>query len=130
MITDTIAPTIIKGGNKVNVISPSAEVTLDIRTLPRHDRDFIYRTLKKIIGKKLFKELELRPISDVESTTSPINTEFYPILLETTQEIYPGANFVPILDVAGTDMKFHRKKGVPCYGFCLMLKDPDLPMLI
>jgi len=126
MITDTIAPTIIRGGNKVNVISPTAELTLDIRTLPDHNRDFIYKTLEKIIGKKLFKELELTPISEIESTTSPINTEFYPILLETTQEIYPGANFVPILDVAGTDMKFHRKKGVPCYGFCLMLKDPDL----
>ena len=89
-------------------------------------KDFIYKSLKKIIGKKLFNELELTAVSEVESTTSPINTEFYPILLETTQEIYPGANFVPILDVAGTDMKFHRKKGVPCYGFCLMLKDPDL----
>ena len=126
MITDTIAPTIIKGGYKVNVISPSAEVTLDIRTLPGHDRDFIYKTLKKIIGKKLFNELDLIPVSEVESTTSPLNTKFYPVLLETTQEIYPGANFVPILDVAGTDMKFHRDKGVPCYGFCLMLKDPDL----
>ena len=71
---DTIAPTIIKGGSKINVISPTAEVSLDIRTLPEHDRDFIYKTLRKIIGKKLFKELELIPISEVESTTSPVNT--------------------------------------------------------
>lgn len=126
MITDTIAPTIIKGGSKINVISPSAEVSLDIRTLPGHDCDFIYKTLEKIIGKKLFKELELIPVSEVESTTSTIDTDFYQTLLETAQEIYPGANFVPILDVAGTDMKFHRDKDVPCYGFCFMLKDPDL----
>ncbi|MHA1490529.1 MAG: M20/M25/M40 family metallo-hydrolase [Promethearchaeota archaeon] len=126
MITDTIVPTIIKGGFKENVISPNAELTLDIRVLPGHDHDFIYKTLKKIIGKKLFSELELTPIDEVEATTSPINTSFGQELLETTREIYPGAKLVPIFDVGGTDMKFLRKKGIPCYGFSFMLKDPDL----
>jgi acetylornithine deacetylase/succinyl-diaminopimelate desuccinylase-like protein len=126
MMTDTIAPTIIRGGNKENVISPFAEMTLDIRTLPGHDHDFIYKYLEKIIGKKLFDELELTPVDEFVSTTSPIDTPYYQTLFETTNEIYPGANLVPILDVAGTDMKYHRLKGVPCYGFELMLKDPDL----
>jgi carboxypeptidase PM20D1 len=126
MITDTIAPTIITGGTKENVISPQAELTLDIRTLPGHDHNFIYKTLERIIGKKLFRELELIPIDEVNSTSSPINTKFYQELVETANNVYPGANLVPILDTSGTDMKFHRMKGVPCYGFFFMLKDPDL----
>ncbi|MBD3340992.1 MAG: M20/M25/M40 family metallo-hydrolase [Candidatus Lokiarchaeota archaeon] len=126
MITDTIAPTIVKCGQKENVISPYAELTLDIRTLPDHNHDFIYEKLENIIGEDLFKELELSPVDEVESTTSPINTDFYDILFEVTKSMYPGANLVPLFDVAGTDMKYHRKKGIPCYGFSFLLKDPDL----
>jgi acetylornithine deacetylase/succinyl-diaminopimelate desuccinylase-like protein len=126
MITDTIVPTVIKAGHKVNVISPKAELLLDIRTLPDHDSNYIYNKLEKIFGKKLFQELKLSPIDQTDSTSSSIDTEYYKIIENTTREIYPGANLVPILDIAGTDMKHIRKKNIPCYGFNFMLKDPDL----
>lgn len=126
MITDTIVPTILRAGKKVNVISPKASVSLDIRTLPGHNREFIYKKLKKIIGKELFQELELRPIDITESTSTAMNTIYYEIIRETLKEIYNGADLVPLLDMGGTDMKHMRRKGVPCYGFTLMLKDEDL----
>lgn len=126
MITNTIVPTVIKAGHKVNVISPKAELLLDIRTLPDHDSNYIYNKLEKIFGKKLFQELKLTLIDQTDSTSSSIDTEFYKIIEKTTREIYPGANLVPILDIAGTDMKHMRKKDIPCYGFNFMLKDPDL----
>ncbi|TXT60892.1 MAG: hypothetical protein BAJALOKI2v1_70045 [Promethearchaeota archaeon] len=126
MITDTIVPTVIKGGHKVNVISPQAELLLDIRTLPDHDSDFIYEKLEQIIGTELFKDVKVTPIDHTDSTTSPIETEFYKLIKQTTGEFYPGANLVPILDIAGTDMKHVRRRNVPCYGFNFMLKDPDL----
>jgi acetylornithine deacetylase/succinyl-diaminopimelate desuccinylase-like protein len=126
MITDTISPTVIRAGNKVNVISPHAELSLDIRVLPEHDPEFIYNRLEEIIGTKLFSELKLSPIDEIKSTTSPINTKFYKLIGETLDEMYPGGNLVPIFDVGGTDMKHVRKKNIPCYGFSLLLKDPDL----
>ncbi len=126
MITDTIAPTIIKAGNKVNVISPTATLSLDIRTLPDHDRKFILKNLERLLGKKLYTELEITPVDDTLSTTSPINTIFYEKIQETLSEMYPGGGLVPILDVGGSDMKHLRQKNVPCYGFSLTLKDPDL----
>ncbi len=126
MLTDTIAPTIIRAGNKVNVISPTAELSLDIRILPGHDREFIHNKLEKIIGKKLFRELELESIDYALATTSPINTILYEKIQTTLEEMYPGANLVPILDTGGSDMKHLRKKDIPCYGFSLLLKDPDL----
>jgi len=126
IITDTISPTIIRAGKKVNVISPQAELSLDIRVLPGHNHDYIYNKLEEIIGSKLFSELKLTPIDETKSTTSPINTKYYKIIGETLEEMYLGANLVPLFDVGGTDMKHIRKKEIPCYGFSLLLKDPDL----
>jgi acetylornithine deacetylase/succinyl-diaminopimelate desuccinylase-like protein len=126
IITDTISPTIIKSGKKVNVISPHAELSLDIRILPGHNHDFIYNKLEEMIGSELFEELKLSPIDETASTTSPIDTKYYHIIGETLKEIYPGGNLVPLFDVGGTDMKHVRKKNIPCYGFSLLLKDPDL----
>lgn len=126
IITDTISPTIIRAGKKVNVISPQAELSLDIRVLPGHNHNFIYKKLEEIIGSKLFNELKLSPIDETKSTMSPVDTKFYKMIGETLEEIYPGGNLVPLFDVGGTDMKHVRKKNIPCYGFSLLLKDPDL----
>lgn len=126
MITDTIVPTILRAGEKINVISHTASLSLDIRTLPSHKKEFIYRKLKKIIGKMLFQELELSPIDITESTSTTINTSYYEIIRETLKDIYNGADLVPLLDIGGTDMKHMRRKNIPCYGFTLMLKDEDL----
>lgn len=126
IISDTIAPTIFKMGRKENVISPSGELTLDIRTLPNHDREFIWNELERLIGKKLYSELELSIVDNVESTTSPIQTEYYHKIEETFQQIFPGANLVPLLGTGGTDMKYFRFKGVPAYGFSPVIKDEDI----
>lgn len=126
MISDTISPTIIKGGSKENVISPEAELTLDIRTLPGHDREFINKRLEEIIGKKLFSEIEVVPVDDMLASTAPIGSEFYNQIGEVLNDIYPGGNLLPILGTGATDMRYFRPKGVPSYGFTLLLKDKDL----
>ncbi|MFX0098461.1 MAG: M20/M25/M40 family metallo-hydrolase [Candidatus Hodarchaeota archaeon] len=126
MISDTISPTIIKGGSKENVISPTCELTLDIRTLPGHDREFINKRLEEIIGKKLFSEIEVAPVDDMPASTAPIGSEFYNQIGEVLDDIYPGGNLLPILGMGATDMRYFRPKGVPSYGFTPLLKDKDL----
>lgn len=127
LITDTVAPTVLKAGHKVNVISPDAELMLDIRTIPGHDQAFIHENvLKKIIGKKLLSEVVLEPVDVVNASTSPIDTPYYEILGEVLDEMYPGANMVPMLGTGGTDCKWTRLAGIPSYGFVLLMKDEDL----
>lgn len=126
LISDTISPTIFKIGSKVNVISPNGELSLDIRILPDHDREFIWNELKHLIGKNLYSELDLSIIDNVASTSSSIDTEFYDTIDKTFKEIYPNANLVPILGTGGTDMKYFRHKNVPAYGFSPVIKDEDI----
>ncbi len=127
LIQDTIAPTIIRGGKKENVISPEAEVTLDIRILPGKTKEDIWNLLRKIIGKKLSQELTFEIVNGfIPATISPIDTKYYGIIQETLKKMYPKSNLVPLMGVGGTDMRFFRPKGVPCYGFTLSVKDKDL----
>lgn len=62
----------------------------------------------------------------MEASTSSIDTPYYSKVEEVLKSIYPDANLVPILGTGGTDMKHWRRKGVPCYGFSMMMKDPDM----
>jgi acetylornithine deacetylase/succinyl-diaminopimelate desuccinylase-like protein len=126
LVTDTITPTIIRGGQKENVISPDAELTLDIRTLPGHDQELIYNSLRETIGDKLFNELELEPLHVMDGSISPINTPYYNAIEEVLQEMIPGAKLLPILATGATDNRYYRFKGIPGYGFSLLMKDEDL----
>jgi acetylornithine deacetylase/succinyl-diaminopimelate desuccinylase-like protein len=56
----------------------------------------------------------------------PSNTPEYNHIWDVMREIYPEVNLVPLLSLGSTDMKFFRMKGVPCYGFVPLFKDPDL----
>jgi acetylornithine deacetylase/succinyl-diaminopimelate desuccinylase-like protein len=126
LVTDTIAPTMLRAGVKENVISPEAEVVLDIRTLPHHDRGVIYALIERIVGHNLFSELVLEPVDEMEATTSPPGTPEYHHIWDVMREMYPQVNLVPMLSAGSTDMRYYRMKGVPCYGFVPILKDPDL----
>ncbi len=126
MVTDTLAPTIVRAGIKENNISPEAHVTFDIRSLPRHQREDIDKMIEKAIGKDLWKEVEASGIKDQVATTSPVEDRFYPMIKATIGEIYPGANLIPLVSQGSTDSKFFRKKGITCYGFGPAVKDDDL----
>lgn len=126
LLSDTISPTIFNCGIKENVISPNAELTLDIRTLPGHGQKFIYNYLEDLIGKELFEQLKLEPVDVVDASLSSIKTPFYKTIQQVLRDMSPEANLVPVLGTGGTDMKHWRRKGIPCYGFSLMMKGPDL----
>jgi acetylornithine deacetylase/succinyl-diaminopimelate desuccinylase-like protein len=132
LVTNTIAPTIVKAGEKVNVISPKANLSLDIRILPRHTEQTILTSLKQKFGSTLFDEITFNLIDVMEPTISPICTSFYKKIDTIMKTMYTNANLVPVLGVGGTDSKFWRKKGIPCYGFTptIVDKDNDIMSLI
>ena len=125
LVTNTLAPTIVKVGEEVNVISPMAKLSLDIRVLPGHTEETILTSLKKKLGTKLSNEITFNPIDVMEPTISPIDSTFFKKIDSVMKKMYTDANLVPVLGVGGTDSKFWRKKGIPCYGFTPMIVDKD-----
>lgn len=124
LVQNNITPTVLKSGEKVNNIPGLCEATLDVRLLPGFDRNDLYTELERVLGKTLFKEVELSSVEDQPGGYTPPRTEFYNKIEETISLLVPGAKLVPILSPGSTDMLHFRKKGVQAYGFVPMKLGP------
>ncbi|MHA1267050.1 MAG: M20/M25/M40 family metallo-hydrolase [Candidatus Helarchaeota archaeon] len=120
LVQNTITPTIIHAGQKENNIPGLCEAALDVRLLPGFDRDDLYKELKKILGKKLYEEVEFSAIENQPGGYTPTKTEFYRKIEQTIGTLVPGSKLVPILSPGSTDMLHFRKKGIQAYGFVPM----------
>lgn len=116
----TFSPNIAHGGVKVNVIPDSAEVDLDIRTLPGDDGEGVRKMLRDAIGSDLWKDCEVVHEGDNPATSSPIDTPLWNALTKVTQRLIPGSTTVPFIVVGATDARYFRRKGVVAYGYGLM----------
>jgi acetylornithine deacetylase/succinyl-diaminopimelate desuccinylase-like protein len=114
----TIAPTIIHGGTKTNVIPDRVDIELDIRTLPGQSGDDIRAMIDDALG-DLADRVTFTGISDDPSTASPIETPLFEALQRVAGRLHSGAALVPFFTVGATDARFFRRLGIPSYGFGL-----------
>ncbi len=114
----TIAPTVMRAGNKINVIPDRVELEVDIRSLPGWDTADVRAMLDEVIG-DLAQDVEIEFQSEDAATTSPIDTPLWDALERACQVFYPGARAVPGLSVGATDARFHRRLDSVAYGFGL-----------
>ncbi len=115
MIRTSIAPTIIKGGFRQNVIPSEAEATLDIRALPDEDDEKFLARMREIIDDpsvEIVRQGSMRP----PAPPSRLNTEMFRALETVQKRLYPEAISVPFLLTGATDMNPLRSQGVQCYG--------------
>ena len=114
----TIAPTVVQGGTKTNVIPDQVDVQLDIRTLPGQTLADVREMLDEALG-DLAGRVEMVAAHDDASTESPVDTPLWDTLARTTQAFYGGSDLVPMLSVGATDARFFRRLGATAYGFGL-----------
>jgi acetylornithine deacetylase/succinyl-diaminopimelate desuccinylase-like protein len=117
MLRTSIAPTIIKGGFRENVIPADAEATLDVRAVPDEDVPALIETLDKLVDDPLVKIERLtngqqRPASPPSS----IDNEMYHALERAQQKVWPEAITLPVMQTGATDSAQLREKGVQSYG--------------
>lgn len=126
LASNSIAVTNFHSGIKENSISPDASIILDIRTLPGVGRDQVNAMIRDAIGDDLYGQVEVEPLDNQACTTTATDSVYYTTIARITNEIYPGANIVPLLSQGSTDSKFFRERGIFAYGFCPCIKDDDL----
>ncbi len=118
---NTVSLTILRSGQKNNVIPAQAEAKLDIRLLPDESPAAILADLKSIINDpNITIVAEETPIPQV---TAPTNTPFYQALTQTLQTLGPPGLALPYLTPGATDSRFFRQAGMKAYGFMPMLLD-------
>jgi acetylornithine deacetylase/succinyl-diaminopimelate desuccinylase-like protein len=114
----TVAPTIIHGGTKTNVIPDQIDLELDVRTLPGQTAADVQAVLDDILGDLADRVTVIAAVDD-PSTSSPIDTPLWDCLQRVTTALRPTSKLVPFLTVGATDARFFRRFGSVAYGYGL-----------
>jgi acetylornithine deacetylase/succinyl-diaminopimelate desuccinylase-like protein len=121
LICSTVSLTMLKSGQKSNIIPAQAEAKLDIRLLPGEDPESVLSDLRsRIADPKVLVEAEDWPVSH---PISQLDTVFFGALGETLTTLGPPGVVTPYLTPGATDSRFFRRAGMQAYGFMPMLLD-------
>ncbi len=100
----TIAPTVIEGGVKDNVIPTTASVVINFRIMPGESVEEVKQHILNTIGDD---RITLSPMSNVNepSKVSSYESDAYQLVERTVRQLHPDAIVSPGLLGAGTDSK-------------------------
>jgi acetylornithine deacetylase/succinyl-diaminopimelate desuccinylase-like protein len=123
MLHNTVNPTGLIAGEKVNVIPSEATAVLDCRILPGTTPESFLAELRGLVG----DAFEFEIIKAAPASTAPIGTPLYNKLAQVLERRDPGAKAIPYLTVGFTDSKYLEPLGVKAYGFSPIKLPPELP---
>jgi len=115
MLRDTIAPTMLQAGVRVNVVPSEATANLNIRMLPGHSVEELMGQFVKIVNDPQIK-FQLAPDSGENAPPSDLTTPLYKTIERLTPQEFPGAITVPLLGTGATDSASLRLHKVQAYG--------------
>ncbi len=126
----SVAPTMLRGGVKNNVIPDRAEITVDIRALPGMDEGDVRRLLAEAVG-DLWDDVEVTFDTRSEpGSVSPVDTPLWDVLARSIETLQPGCRTVPFMLPATTDARLFRRTGATAYGAGLLSERIPLDELI
>ncbi len=114
LLSNTASATIVRAGNKINVIPGVAEFDIDARTLPGQTVEDLLRELRDVLGNDVQLEvLESAP----PVVTEPVQSPVYDAIVHAVAVHEPDAVVVPYMLPGFTDAKYFTKMGARWYGF-------------
>jgi acetylornithine deacetylase/succinyl-diaminopimelate desuccinylase-like protein len=117
---NTVNPTIVAGGLKINVIPSEVQVQLDGRLLPGFGPEDMLRELREVVGPDPELEVQLVGPAQPEIDLSQLD-----LLASVLREADPGCIPLPYLVTGGTDARHFAKLGIRTYGFLPLNNPPD-----
>lgn len=122
MFHNTVSPTMMRAGAKVNVIPSKAELEVDGRILPGETvESFIAEVKRALKG-----ELELELTEHWNPTVTDTDNSFYRLLCDSLQKHDPQAIPLPYLNPGFSDSAHYARLGIKCYGFAPVKLPPDM----
>ena len=123
LLGNTASPTVLRAGNKTNVIPGFAEAEIDGRILPGQTQEDFLRELQEVLGADIELEVmhSLPPV-----VTKPKESSLYSLIHEVMGERAPEAPVVPFTLQGFTDAKAFTSIGTKWYGFAPIKLPPTL----
>jgi len=115
MLHNTVNATIVRGGEKVNVIPSEIVVEMDGRLVPGCSPEDMMAELRGIMGDQVeFEVIRHEPVPGEP------DMGLFDTLADILREADPGAVPVPLLLSGATDARFFSRLGIRSYGFLPM----------
>jgi acetylornithine deacetylase/succinyl-diaminopimelate desuccinylase-like protein len=111
-LRNTANATIVRGGEKINVIPAEVELEVDGRALPGCSPDDLIGELRAAIAENVEIEVVRHDAAPAEPDLSLLDT-----LGAIVRELDPDAIPVPMMQVGVTDARFFSRLGIQTYGF-------------
>lgn len=115
LVRNTIAPVLINGGFRANVIPGSAEATINVRTIPGTDIDALVRDMQRVVDDPNV-DVQLSGPAFGGLAPSTENSDLFRALARAARTTFPGAEVTAYLFQAGTDALAWRTRNIPVYG--------------
>jgi acetylornithine deacetylase/succinyl-diaminopimelate desuccinylase-like protein len=115
MLRDSIAPTMLQAGVRVNVIPSEATANLNIRMLPGHSIEELIGQFGKVVNDPQI-HFQLAPDPGENAPSSDITSPLYQTIERLAPQEFPGAITVPFLSTGATDSSSLRLHKVQAYG--------------
>ncbi len=113
MLHNTANPTVIRAGEKTNVIPSEAILEVDGRPLPGFTKEDFIKEVRTLIG----DEAEIEVFREIAPAEAPSGDPIVDIIDEIISRQDPGALVTPYLVTGSTDATHWKRLGMKCYGF-------------
>jgi acetylornithine deacetylase/succinyl-diaminopimelate desuccinylase-like protein len=120
VLSNTVSPTVLRAGNKVNVIPGQATVEFDGRVVPEKTPDDLIAELKALVG----SDVQIEEVDRAPPQVTPQDTDLYAALSAALKRGDPAAIPVPYVIPGFTDARAYVKLGAKYYGFAPLRFDP------
>ncbi len=121
---NTAVPTVLRAGDKINVIPSVAEAQVDCRLVPGQTAANAIDEVRAVIG----NELDIEIMESGAGNESAFDTPLFDTIRVVLSEIEPGSVVTPSMAVGATDGRFLVKRGVKVYGFWPLKAGPNEPV--
>ncbi len=113
MLSNTASPTVVRAGNKVNVIPGRASVEIDGRILPGQTESGFLEELRHVLG----EDVKLEVLRSADPTVTTSATPLFEELARTLRAHDPTGYPLPYMIPGFTDSKAYSRLGTKCYGY-------------
>lgn len=115
MLRNTVNATIVRGGEKINVVPSAIELELDGRALPGISPEQLIAELHDAVG----DDVEVELVRHDPGPPAP-DLGLFETLAGVIRELDPEGIPIPLLQIGVTDGRFFSQAGVQTYGFLPM----------
>jgi len=112
LLHNTVSPTIVRGGDKINVVPSDVTLELDGRVLPGFTPDDMLRELRQLLGDGVILE-----VTRYDPGPGKPDMGLFATLSEVIRQADPHGIPAPLLLSGVTDGRFFARLGIQTYGF-------------